>query len=103
MSGEPSWESAGYQGTAEKFVIHPEIPSFQAVDQVSVLWQAPQGTATHRPPLPLTADRMIAGLGEAHFTGWSVYHPLWTVSAGELDLRLGTNSASLRNSPPASR
>lgn len=95
--GDPSWETAGYVGRAGKFVIHPEVPTFQAVDKVRVQWQPGAGTPAQRPPIQLTADRMTAELGEARFAGnVEARHPRWAVQSGELDLRLGTNNASLR-------
>jgi lipopolysaccharide export system protein LptA len=94
VAGDPAWETAGYTGTARRFVIHPEVPTFQALDQVSVRWLPPHGSATNQTPILLSADRLVAELGEARFTGTvRARHELWELRSAELDLRLATNSA----------
>src|SRR5690606_37357299 len=42
VTGDPAWEATGHSGKAERFVIHPEVPSFQALGGVNVTWSEPE-------------------------------------------------------------
>lgn len=95
VTGEPTWRLPHYAGRAERFVIHPEVPTFQALDAVRVTWTPPgPGSPGPASTIELQSARMIAEGGEARFGGGvKVTRPGWEMQAGEIDLRLATNAA----------
>lgn len=90
--GDPTWQTQGYTGRAQHFVIEPEVPAFQALGGVQVDWamtRPGQGADPDPLPMNLKAERMRAEGGQAHFLGGvSLHREGWDLQAGELDLAL---------------
>lgn len=95
VTQEPTWTAAAHRGRAERFVIHPEVPSFQAVDRVQVGWRSarPDGTALG-PSLEVSASRFVTEPSQARFSGQVVATrgETWKMSCADLEVDLGTNS-----------
>jgi lipopolysaccharide export system protein LptA len=94
VSGHPSWSAPGHSGKATRFVIHPEVPTFQALQGVEVTWSEPDA-GPHRGGfrIQLKADRMLVEGLLARFDGdVSVHESEWDLSATEVDLGMTTNA-----------
>lgn len=92
---KPAWDSAAHAGRASRFIIHPEVPSFQAIDEVHVVWRSGGGgSSTELSPIEVAAGRLLVEPSEARFTGGvTAVRKTWKLQCADLDLGLSTNSA----------
>ncbi len=91
VDGEPAWRATAHRGRARRFVLHPEVPAFQALGDVAVSWQA-AGTPTDAPPIDVTAERLVVERAHARFSSEvRVRRADWDLQSQELDLLLSTN------------
>lgn len=96
VTGEPRWSAPGYGGTGGRFVIHPELPTFQVLDGVEVLWHAAD-PAEEASAIRVRADRLRAEAGIAQLRGGvQVSRDSWNLAATEADLGLATNAVLRR-------
>lgn len=94
VKGEPTWTTAASAGRGGRFIIHPEFPTFQAVDGVEVTWSGEGPEKARRSPIQLRAERMDLQPEEARFTGnVTARQSIWELSAANLSLALGTNAS----------
>lgn len=104
VTGEPSWQVRGSSGTADRFVIHPEVPSFQGLGNVRVSWvaaatdvedgprDAAKPTASEAPVL-IESTRMVVEFRQARFEGGAVVRREdWKLQAPDVTLQLATNA-----------
>lgn len=99
VTGEPSWRLTGNEGRAKRFVIHPEVPTFQALDDVHVFLQPQSGESSASPtapsnsaPIQVTAESMIAEGREARFRGKvEAGRDTWKLRSPELNFLAATN------------
>lgn len=99
VTGEPSWRLTGNEGRAKRFVIHPEVPTFQALDDVHVFLQPQSGEASPASPasataapIQVTAESMTAEGREARFRGnVEAGRDTWKLRSPELNFLAATN------------
>lgn len=90
----PAWESATHSGHADRFVLHPQVPSFQAVDNVAVMWRtAADPRSTNTLPVEVAARLLRVEPSLARFEGGvEARRGTWRMNTADLDLGLATNS-----------
>jgi lipopolysaccharide export system protein LptA len=96
VTGNPRWNGETHRGSADRFVIHPKGPAFEAFDNVQVAWStgAPANQGAPAAPIELTASRMSVDPRAARFSGTVRAHrDTWNVACASLEFGLGTNAA----------
>lgn len=100
VTGDPTWRLPGHEGRAQRFVIHPEVPTFQALEKVQVLLRpqdagpanAAADAAATPAPVEITAESMIAEGREARFRGGVLARrDTWNLRSPELTFLASTN------------
>lgn len=91
VEDRPTWWGRGHSGAADRFTIQPEGPSFEALENVRVFWEA-ASRGTNAAPVALTAVSMNVNGNRAAFRGGvKATGGVWELGAAEVDLVLGTN------------
>jgi hypothetical protein len=89
VSGNPSWEAESHAGRAERFIIHPDGPAFEASTAVEARWAAGAGAGGDSAPMELRSRRMVVRQGSAQFEGGVVMGgENWTIEAPAAEAEL---------------